>query len=171
MASIAPETKSMTLFDWQARLIERSAGVLAHWLGTTQPDKRDWCPCLEGDAKGRSASDQVRECIVVNQMFASVLRGDGVPQGWSEEQGPSFSSVEEAQEQLKASAAQLADAVRGMKEEDLQRTFETAFAPLPGAVCMELPMANMHYHAGQINYVQLLYGDAKFDIPPGFATF
>lgn len=171
MASIAPETKSMTLFEWQARLIERAAGVLAHWLGTTQADKRDWCPCLEGDAKGRSAYDQVRECIVVNQMFAAVLRGETITEGWSEENGPTFSSVEEAQEQLKASAAELAEAVRGMSEDDLGKTYQTAFAPLPGAVVMELPMANMHYHAGQVNYVQLLYGDGKFDVPPGFATF
>ena len=29
---------------------------------------------------------------------------------------------------------------------------------------MEMPYRNMAYHAGQVNYVQMLYGDTEFHI-------
>ena len=38
----------MTVYEFQARVIERAAQGLAYWVGATEPDKRNWKPAVEG---------------------------------------------------------------------------------------------------------------------------
>lgn len=170
MASV-PATTSMTLFEWQAKLIERAAIFLGHTLETTSPDKQSWSPACEGDAKARSPLEQVGECIGLNKMCAAVLSGVSLPPTDGHEMPPAPASAEQAKADLLASARELGNVVRGLDEGSLSRNYQLPFGAFPGAVIIELACMNMQYHAGQINYVQLICGDAEFHIPMELMSF
>jgi hypothetical protein len=170
MAS-APPVSTMTLFDWQAKLIERAAIFLAHSLETTASDKHTWSPpCAEG-AKPRTALEQVGECIGFNQMCAAVLTGVELPPSDGHETPPPPTNAEGAKAALISGANELAKVVRGLDESVLSRNYKLPFAELSGAVILEIVCMNMQYHAGQINYIQLMCGDPEFHIPPEMMSF
>jgi hypothetical protein len=160
----------MTIQEFQGGAVERAAATLAHFLDTTAEDKRDWTPTIEGASGLRSAKEQVRECILVNRMIAKILRGEAVqtstPPSQSQEQP--FSDIEEAQAKLIESGRVLGDAIRAMSDDDLTREFPTRRGPMLGYLLLEMPLRNMHYHGGQINLLQLCYGDTEFR--PNFGT-
>ena len=62
-------------------------------------------------------------------------------------------------------AEELAAAIRGLTEEDLERTYPHPRGPRLGANLILICYRNMAYHAGQINYIQTLYGDQEFHVP------
>jgi uncharacterized damage-inducible protein DinB len=74
----------------------------------------------------------------------------------------------DAQQRLMASAEELATAIRGMSEEDLDRIFLHPRAPMRGQNMIMICYRNMAYHAGQINFIQTLYGDQEFHLPPNW---
>ena len=151
----------MTLQDYVAEQTERVAAALADFAATTAPDRLHWEPTGEGSAKGRSALDQIAECVSVNYRFAALLRGEPAPNASSAPQ-----TAAEAQEQLTASVGALAAAIRGLTDADLEKPLTLSFGPLPISRAMLAPFRNMAYHAGQINFIQTLTGDAKFHAPP-----
>lgn len=161
----------MTLFEWQAKLIERAAIFLGHTLETTAPDKQGWSPTCEGDAKARSPLEQVGECIGFNKMCAAVLSGATLPPTDGHEMPAAPASAEQAKADLIASANELAEVVRNLDESSLTRSYNLPFGAFPGAVIIEIVCMNMQYHAGQINYVQLMCGDAEFHIPMELMSF
>ncbi|HLK59272.1 MAG TPA: DinB family protein [Chthonomonadaceae bacterium] len=154
----------MTVFDYQARIIERTAASLAYWLQMTAPDRVNWKPTVEGSAPTRSAIEQIQECIRVNRTFAAKLSGHEPDHG----NAPAELTSEEAQQQLISSAKELAAVVRGLDEDSLSRDYTLSWGTLPGLILIELAVANMSYHGGQINLIQLLYGDEKFHVNPDF---
>jgi hypothetical protein len=155
----------MTAQEYQADAIERAGAYLAHFIATTAPDRHDWVPQVDGAAGLRSALDQVAECIAVNRIFAALLAGD-TPSPPAPDAPRPFTDADDARAQLLQSAVSLAAVVRTLTDGDLAREFVTRRGPVPGAAAIEIPYRNMQYHAGQINQLQLLYGDAEFHSPP-----
>lgn len=152
-----------TIFEFQARKIERMAASLAHFVATTSADRLDWCPATEAASQTRSILAQVSECVQVNRYTAALLRGEA----------PEFAHLllhfsdgEEAQRQLIASGQEFAGAVRALDEGSLTQLYAHWRGPLSGEVLIEAPYRNMAYHAGQVNMIQLLVGDAEFHLPP-----
>lgn len=156
----------MTVPEYVARQTERMAESLAHFLATTSEDKLKWCPELDGSAGSRSVLEQVSECIAVNHMMAKLLRGEAVNAAPGAYPTIAFADCNDAQQRLLASAKDLADALRGMTDEDLQREYQHPRALMRGENMIIMALRNMAYHAGQINYIQMLYGDAEFHVPP-----
>jgi hypothetical protein len=156
----------MTLFEFQARNIEQIAETLAYFVETTREDRLRWQPTLEGAAPTRSVLEQISECVIVNRAFAALLRGQSPPQAPMRQAAIEFDGAASAQEQLLASARDLAAAVRGLDDAALEREYPSWRGPIPGATAIVLPYRNMAYHGGQINLIQLLYGDAEFHVPP-----
>lgn len=156
----------MTIFEWQANIIERGGATLAHALATTPEDRLDWHPSADPQSKTRSTLDQAAECIDVNRRMTALLRGETPGPPASERP---FANGQEAQEQIRESAKELADAVRGLDEEALTRIYTTPMRPMRGTLLLEIAAGNLTYHFGQINYIQTLYGDTEFRIPPEFA--
>lgn len=152
----------MTLQEYQAEEILRAARALAHFVMTTDPDKRDWKPEVTGAAPLRSTLDMVAECIAVHDFFTAILRDETLPAARPNEIPRPFAEAEDGCALLLASAERLADAIRSMSEADLSREFPLRGRMIPGLWLSELPMRNMHYHSGQINLLQLLHGDAEF---------
>ncbi|MDQ2732735.1 MAG: DinB family protein [Armatimonadota bacterium] len=151
----------MTVFEWQAKIIEGAAAGVVHWMGTTRPDRLDWCPSAEADSNTRSVIQVVQECVGANRRIASLLRGDEQPPADAE---PSSKS-QELGEQLTRSAHELAEVVRSLDDSVLGRIYQGPRGPMPGAFLIQVPAFNMMYHSGQINYIQRLYGDIEFSFP------
>lgn len=154
--------ETLTMFEWQAKLTERAADTLAHWLEMTPEDKAVWCPQLEGSAKTRSALEQVNECIAANRAAAAVFRGEAPTHP-----EPVMDRTAAANA-LRESGTELATEIRKLDDAALTRGYPFFNGDMPGAVIMELAVNNMMYHGGAINFIQLLYGDEKFHIPPSF---
>lgn len=156
----------MTVCEFQARRIERLAQALAHFIATTQEHKLDWHPEATPGITGRSVYEQISECAAVNCYVAALLRGE-TPQQTSIRSDPpmKFTGSIDAEKRLTESARELADAVRALKPEDLPLPFPHWRGPISGEILIEMPYRNMAYHAGQINYIQTLYGDTEFHLP------
>ncbi len=156
----------MNAQEYMAEQVEKMGPILAHYVATTAPDKLDWQPSVEGSAPTRSVLEQIGECIAVNRFMAATLRGEDVKPpagGW---QVPAFADSQDAQQQLIASATELADAIRNMNDDDLNRAFQMRRGPTIGKNLMMMAYRNMAYHGGQINLIQLLTGDEEFHMPP-----
>ncbi len=154
----------MTLFDWQARNIEMQGVMLAHVLSTTREDRLDWKPSADPESKSRSALDLAAECIGVNRYFTALLRGEEP----STSMERPFTTGQEAQQLVRDSAADLASVVRGLDEAAIAHLYATSRGPLPGALLIGFASLHLAYHVGQVNYIQTLYGDPEFRIPPEF---
>lgn len=153
----------MTAQEFQAGCIERAGQMLAFHLRATQPDKRDWKPPVEGATGIRSALDMVSECIFINRWLTHLLAtGVLLPIPFGPDKPRAFQTGDEAGLLLEESARELARVVRGMSENDLAREYESWRGLVAGALLIEVPYRNMQYHCGQINLIQLLYGDAEF---------
>jgi hypothetical protein len=155
----------MTVQEFQASAIERAGLTLAFFLEQTQADKQDWTPTVEGAEGLRSALNMVGECILVNRLIAGTLRGETPPPGRPMDAERPFTDAAEAGPMLIASAEELANAVRAMSDEDLLRAYPSRRGPMPGYILIEIPFRNMHYHGGQMNMLQLCYGDTEFRVP------
>ena len=156
----------MNAQEYMAEQVEKMGPILAHYVATTAPDKLDWQPSVAGSAPTRSVLEQIGECIAVNRFMAAMLRGEDVkpPAGGFTHSG--FSSSQDAQEQLIASATELANAIRALDDDGLNRAFQMRRGPTSGKNLMMMAYRNMAYHGGQINLIQLLTGDEEFHMPP-----
>ncbi len=154
----------MRIQDYVADQTERVAESLAFFLDSTIAERRDWKPTAENGEATRSALQQIGECVVVNGYMAKLIRGDEVAPGLSYDL--TFASTEEAQTLLLESAKELAQAIRTLPDADLERDFRHPRAVIRGSNLILMPMRNMAYHAGQINFIQTLYGDSEFHVPP-----
>ncbi len=154
----------MTVQEFQADKIEGAAKLLAFWLGAMPEEKQNWVPDVAGAAGLRSARDQVAECAAANRFFTTLLRGEKAIPFRPFEVKSEYASSEEAQQDLIASAAECAAVIRGLSDEDLAREYRLRW-PMSGYQVIEFPYRNMTYHGGQLNQLQLLYGDAEFHIP------
>jgi hypothetical protein len=160
--------ESTSLAAWQARLIEKSATILATFVESTREDRLRWQPSVEENSKTRSVLEQVGECIFANRRFSAILSGQPVPTApavWDE-----FVDGADAVAKLKESAAALSMLVAKMDSEALARDYPTHRGPMPGILAIQFPVRNMTYHMGQINMIQLLYGDTEFHITDEFTT-
>lgn len=156
----------MTIPEYIARQTERMADSLAHFIATTPADRLIWHPAIEESVSTRSILEQVGECVSVNRYMAALIRtGEAppLPGGYPE---ITFANGQDAQEQLVASASELAQAIRSMAEDDLGRTYSHPRAEIRGENLIMMCYRNMAYHAGQANFIQTLYGDPEFHVPP-----
>ena len=154
----------MTVQEFQAEKIEGAAKLLAFWLSAMPEDKQSWVPEVVGAAGLRTAREQVAECAAANRFFATLLRGEKAIPFRPFEVKSEYASSEEAQQDLIASAAECAAAVRGLSEADLEKEYRLRWS-MTGYQVIEFPYRNMTYHSGQLNQLQLLYGDTEFHIP------
>lgn len=163
----------MTVFEWQADTVEAACKMVAYWISTTPAEKLSWRPAVEGSSKTRSILEFTQECVNLNRSFASVFQGNPVSLSPEESMAgggetPFGGSGEVAQRELVESAVDLAKVIRGLDESCFTRAYDLGFAKFSGAMILRIAAANTYYHGGQLNYVQLLYGDAEMHFPPGF---
>ena len=158
----------MTLFEYQAKRVERIAQALAYFIGVTQEDRLAWRPSAGPESDCRTVYQQVAECAWVNHALALLLSGRDLPSRPTDNGDPmaGFTGAKDAQDQIVSTGNELAAAIRGLSESDLERAFPHWRGPIMGETLIEMPYRNMAYHCGQINFIQTLYGDTEFHVPP-----
>ncbi len=167
-AELQARLETTTIAQWQARQIEKAASILAKFVESTHEDKLTWRPATGEHSVTRSVLEQVAECVFVHHRFQCILRDEPLPT--PPESFDRFRSAPEAIKELKDSAKALAELVRTMDTAALARDYNSHRGPMPGAMIIQFPIRNMTYHMGQINMIQLLYGDAEFHIDAEFIT-
>lgn len=158
----------MTLGQWQARQIQKAARIYAHFVRSTHHERLRWCPSTEEVSKCRSVLDMVGECIDANRRFVWIFKSDMASP--RPESFDTSAPVDDALAALISSADELAEIIAKLSNEDLMKDVVTHRGPLPAAMAMQFPVRNMTYHMGQINMIQLLYGDTDFHINEEFIT-
>ena len=166
---LATHLPNMTISQWQARLIEKTAAILATFVDSTPEDKLRWRPTIDDHSQTRSILEQVGECVFANVRFFHILQGEVPPAPPTE--WDNFPSKQDAIVELRRSANALAEVVRHLDMDALIREYPTHRGPMPGALAIQFPVRNMTYHMGQINMIQLLYGDTLFHTDDEFVTF
>lgn len=158
----------MTVFEWHARGIERAATLLGFYVSTTAPERLTWRPQADPASSAHSVLDLAEECVHASLLFAAVLRGEPAPALVRSREGAPFGGdAEAARRHLEASGKELADAVRGMDDAALERAYVLPLGTVPGVVVLDIALSHLQYHAGQVNYIQTLYGDTQFRLPGG----
>jgi len=157
----------MTVGAWQARQIEKAARILVDFVEATKEDRLRWRPSTEEASKTRSVLEQVGACVFANVRFRCYLLGETAPAADAFE---AFSSVKEAKEALESTADALAVEIRKLGSDDMMREVQTHRGPMPVALAIQIPLRDMVYHMGQINMIQLLYGDMEFHSNEKFWT-
>lgn len=158
----------MTLGEFQARQIVKSARIFCTFLRSTREDRLNWRPQTEAASETRSILEMAGECVFANRRFLAIFTGQPLPTA-----PPSFAvfeTVDEACHALIDSAETLALEVAKLHGEGLERVVTTHRGPMPAALAMQFPVRNMTYHFGQLNLIQMLYGDTEFHINEEFVT-
>ena len=141
---------------------ENGAFIFKRAFSHIPDDKLSWSP----SETAKSALRIAAHIGLTNQGFASMIRGNNSP----------FGSVNELLEMLddkergyttKDAALSLVDsfltevlsAIESLAPDQLATEVKTAFAPLPIGKIMMMPGSHMLLHAGQIEYLQTIWGD------------
>lgn len=167
-AELREKLDSTSIAQWQARQIVKASKFLVKFVDSTREDKLRWRPATDESSITRSVLEQAGECIYANVRFRHVLLGEAPPPPPTE--WDCFSSAAEAISQIRDSADRLAEVIGAMDNEALAKEYVTHRGPMPGALAIQFPLRNMTYHMGQINMIQLLYGDKDFHIDEEFTT-
>jgi uncharacterized damage-inducible protein DinB len=158
----------MTVAQFQARQIEKAAKMMCHFVESTHEDRLRWCPATEDASKARCVMDLIGECVEANRRILCYLTGQEAPPRPTT--FDDFETVADATTALNESAQALADEVRKLEGDALMQIVKTHRGEMPAALAMQFPLRNMTYHIGQINMIQLLYGDTVFHIDEEFTT-
>jgi len=142
--------------------------MLVNFVATTREDRLRWRPATEDESKTRSVMDLAGECVEANRRILAYLTGTSI--GPRPDNFDVFETVADVSAALIESADALAEEVAKIDGEGLMREVHTHRGPMPAALAMQFPVRNMTYHIGQINMVQLLYGDTVFHIDEEFMT-
>lgn len=154
----------MRLQDQIIEDTQRAADEAFRYAAGTAPDKLDWKPL---DA-GRSVLDQAREMAKCPDWAFTLVSGADLPE-FSEQameafqkESAAWDTVEKCKSACDERLARLFELYRNLPDE---RLLETKWLPYGGGKdfsmpeIMDYPRWNFNYHAGQIAYIQTLYGD------------
>jgi len=145
----------VTVQEYAAAAIEKSANDLIQAALTLPEDKRDWKP----QDKGRSALSQLAECAVMNTMDAKIVQAGAYQESLKAERDEmlvALDTPDKAITQLREGAAALAGAIREVPDADLGKEVSPPWATMTLAQFFLMPLWNMSYHEGQINYIGTL---------------
>ena len=136
-----------------ASQIEFFAANLAYNLDFIPDDKLDWKPAPEA----ASAMEIARHVLMAHARLGAVLTGT------NPDEAPIASpqTRDEAKAELKKSAQNYANLLRGLNPQSLGGTVDMRFAQLPKVVVAGMAVADTIHHHGQIAYIQTLLGDTE----------
>jgi hypothetical protein len=150
-----------TIQSVAASLTEKAASDLAAVARATPEEKAAWQPFPDV----RPALEQLVECGLANQKWANILRTRvhrNLPEGVAAQAVKELDTVAKATQRLEQSCAYLTEVIRNLPDEAMGEIVPFPWKPDEGktvAECCFHACWNMHYHFGQISYIQTLYGD------------
>ena len=145
----------MTIQKFAAAAIEETANELIQAALDLPENKRDWKPL----DKGRSMLSQLAECAAMNTRSVRIVRArachESLMAEWRE-LPPTLDTPEKAIAKLREGTVALALAIREVTEADVGKEITLSWATVTLAEFFLLPLWNMSYHEGQINYIGTL---------------
>ncbi len=148
-----------------AKKIQTASDSLYAACAKMPADRVEWKPTVEGNT-GRDALDQVLECACLGAWAAQAYAaGDTLPAvDWDEYkvQCDAHRNQAAALAWLKSSHTALVSAISAMSDEKLAEAVTDPLHNTPstwGDFAIDLVYWNLVYHEGQVNYIQVLYGD------------
>lgn len=142
----------------------RASAEALHAACLKMPDDRlSWKPTVEGN-DGRDALDQLVECAYLNEWAAAAFRNGAIPAFDDSD----YKAKKDANRNksaalawLKSGTNELAGAVSDLSSSRLGETTTNPFTeqPTTWAELADFFYWNTVYHEGQVNYIQVLYGD------------
>jgi uncharacterized damage-inducible protein DinB len=147
-----------TVKELAISLARKGANNLERNVQAMPEEKLTWRP----NEAGRSALHQVVECGFFNRIGAKVLATQEYPpfdptqlKNAEEE----YNSLEMAVAYLHSGTDELVAAIEALPEADLDVMVTLPWGPRSLAEMIFLVHNNMVYHLGQINHIQMQYGD------------
>ncbi len=144
--------------------LEWSTGYLLSTLAAVPDDKLGHSP----SATAKPALQLAAHIAVTNQAFASMLRGETMPEmtlpeliGHMDNAEKAMATRDEVVSAVKATTADLAAAIDGVKPEDISREIPTPFGTLSVPFLLQLCATHAMCHAAQIDYLQTTWGDME----------
>ena len=139
--------------EGMASQIEFFAANLAYNLDFIPDDKLEWKPAPEA----ASAMEIAHHVLMAHARLGATLTGtnaDDAPIANPQ-------TRDEAKVELKKSAQNYANLLRGIDPSTLGETIDVRFAQLPKVVVAGMAVADTIHHHGQIAYIQTLLGDTE----------
>ncbi|HLK56794.1 MAG TPA: DinB family protein [Chthonomonadaceae bacterium] len=147
-----------TVKQLAVKLVRNGADNLERNLKAMPEDKWSWRP---NDA-GRSALHQVVECAGFNHLGAQVLKTHEFPpfdpQALKQAEA-TYDTLDKALGFLHTSTDEFVAAIEALPEADLDAMVTLPWGQRSLAEVIFLVHNNMVYHLGQINHIQMQYGD------------
>jgi len=110
--------------------------------------------------KGRTALDQLAECVILGGYTADVLKERNWAEGAFADYGERKAAMDKDLETLAAKLNEmvpaLAAAIRDLTYEELDKEITTPFGPMTLEKIATYPYWNMSYHQGQITYIEIM---------------
>ena len=143
----------------------RNAGSALTAACEKMPDDRiAWHPTTEGNT-GRDALDQLLECAYLSEWAAKGYAAKALPAvDWDDYKKvcDAKRNKAEAVAWMKSATAALADAIAAFPEAEIGNAITDVIHNTPSTwadFAIDLLYWNNVYHEGQVNYIQVLYGD------------
>jgi hypothetical protein len=144
----------------------RTAGTALHDAVAKMPDDRiGWHPETEGNT-GRDALDQALECAYLNEWVAQGYRTQEMPAiSWDDYKAQTNARRNKAEclAWLQSSTEALASAIANFPADQIGDAttdpVHNGKATTWADLAIDLFYWNTVYHEGQVNYIQVLYGD------------
>ncbi len=156
----------MTAKELMIRTIDRSLSDLFRNARAMPEDKLVWKPA----EANRSGLEILQECAQSLAWPRTMLKPGAFSGDMSEafaaaqSERESWTTVEACEQAARAKWVETRQFILDYPEDDLDRQIPLPFAPdlvLSVAEILSSPYWNLTYHLGQLNYVQLMYGDRE----------
>ena len=145
----------MTIQEYAASALEKSVEDLIEASNSLPKDQWAWKPL----DKGRTVLDQLAECAATNALTAKVVAAAF----WEESMMPDYwqtiASVETPETAitvLREATASLIKSIRETTDANLAAEVKLHHETVTLAQLFLMPLWNMSYHEGQINYIDTL---------------
>jgi len=137
------------------KLIEEGLPMLLNGVKAMPEEKLTWKPA----ETARTAMEVAAEAVSMLSACAGMLENRGMSKHGDDESRPT--TVAELEAAAKEGAAKLYAVIRAFPEADFEKTLDLPWGKMSFFQIMSYPYWNIMWHAGQINYIQTLYGDTE----------
>jgi uncharacterized damage-inducible protein DinB len=144
-------------------LIERTQGRLLRTFAAVPDDKLTWSP----SSTSKSALDIVKHVAQTNLFIAKALCGEPLPDAASlpeiekamEAAASHITTRDQAVACFNESVATVLATIDKLTEDDLAKDIVLPFTTMPASALIYISGMHAANHAGQIDYIQTIYGD------------
>ena len=140
------------------KLIQDGLPLLTNAAKAVPADKYDWKP----EPTARSTRELFTEAVTMLSNTAKMLDQHEIPSDYDEvSKGNSAKNADELSLQAQQDSQTLFAAIRAFPQADVETTIDLPCGVFSYFQMMSYPYWNLIWHAGQINYIQTLYGDTQ----------